>query len=337
MTADRNDPTTGREGLLDRLLDRAIAPGYSAVGYALRRPFWHGGDAQPDALTGNHVLVTGASGGIGAAIALGLARRGADVHLLARSEESAAAARRRIVDTLSAGAGSSARLHAHACDVSDLAEVKRFGGQLLDQLPAAGLHAIVHNAGVMPEQRKLSAQGHELTLATHVLGPLLMTELLRPALRRDGDARVVLMSSGGMYTTPLVLDDIEYESGEYRGATAYARTKRMQVELAPLLARRWSADTAVYAMHPGWVDTPGINQSLPRFVRLTRPLLRTPEAGADTAIFLTATEPAPPSGSFWHDRTQRPFSYFGLNASTTEQRQRLLSRLEELLALSRPR
>ncbi len=56
-------------------------------------------------------------------------------------------------------------------------------------------------------------------------------------------------------------------------------------------------------MHPGWADTPGVQDSLPGFQRLTRPILRTPEQGADTLVWLTATEV--PSGGFWLDRQER--------------------------------
>ena len=111
-------------------------------------------------------------------------------------------------------------------------------------------------------------------MSLHVLGPLLMTELLRPSLRGH-DARVVFVTSGGMYGQRLRADDPEFTTGEYSGTTAYARSKRAQVELLPVLADRWSGDgIGVHAMHPGWADTPGVVDSLPRFHKLTGPLLR---------------------------------------------------------------
>ncbi len=79
-----------------------------------------------------------------------------------------------------------------------------------------------------------------MALATHVLGPLLMTELLRPVLAAAGQARVVVVSSGGMYAQRLAADDPEYLQGSYSGTTAYARTKRMQVALTPLMQERWA-------------------------------------------------------------------------------------------------
>ena len=74
-----------------------------------------------------------------------------------------------------------------------------------------------------------------------------------------------------------------------------------------MLARRWAPDgVLVGATHPGWADTPGVETSLPTFHRLTGPLLRDAEGGADTTVWLAATEPPPDSGLLWHDRRDRP-------------------------------
>ncbi|MDX1880201.1 SDR family NAD(P)-dependent oxidoreductase [Mycolicibacterium sp. 141076] len=285
----------------DDLLDRTVVLGYSRVGLAVRQQFWQTPALPAEALAGRTVLVTGANSGIGKAIATELAALGATVLMTVRDRARGEAARR---DVLAVVPG--AEVAVEVCDVSHLAAVRSFAADLLSRRPR--LDAVIHNAGVMPEERTESAEGHELSLATHVLGPVLLTELLLPALTAAPDPRVVLMSSGGMYTQSLPVDDIEYRRGHYRGATAYARSKRVQVALTPLLARRWP-ELMVAAMHPGWADTPGVAQSLPGFRRLTRPILRTSEQAADTAVWLTATEPAPVSGQFWHDRRIRPTHY----------------------------
>ncbi|MGV7636780.1 dehydrogenase, partial [Mycobacterium kansasii] len=94
--------------------------------------------------------------------------------------------------------------------------------------------------------------------------PILLTDLLEPQLAAAEDARVIFMSSGGMYTAELPTDDLDYRTGEYKGAVAYARSKRVQVAMVPILAQRWeSADVTVAGMHPGWVATPGVADSLP--------------------------------------------------------------------------
>ena len=187
------------------------------------------------------------------------------------------------------------------CDVADLDDVRRFVAELdLDRLDV-----LVHNAGALPAERTESPQGHELTMAVHVLGPVLMTELLRERLTGH-DARVVLVTSGGMYGQRLRPDDPEYRVGEYSGTTAYARSKRAQVELLPVLASRWaSSAVGVHATHPGWAATPGVTESLPAFDKVMGPLLRDAEGGADTTVWLSATQPQPRSGQLWHDRRAR--------------------------------
>jgi len=285
-------------GPLDTVLDRLVVPGYTSVGYAVRRRSWTGNDPEPLALEGKRALVTGAGAGLGKQTALDLARLGAAVHLGVRDEAKGRAA---AADIVAAVPG--AQVEVELCDVSSLVSVRTFASTFAGAHPS--LDVLVHNAGVLPPQRQESAEGHEITLATHVLGPLLMTELLRPLL---ADGRVVLVSSGGMYARPLPVDDLEYRRGDYSGTTAYARSKRVQVELTPRMQQRWP-ELSVHAMHPGWAATPGIVSSLPGFARLVGPLLRTPAQGADTVVWLAATQPAPAGGRFWHDRAPRPTSY----------------------------
>ncbi|MDR3663353.1 MAG: SDR family NAD(P)-dependent oxidoreductase [Mycobacterium sp.] len=305
------------DAFFDELLDRTVVLGYSRLGLAVRKRLWPKPDVPAHALDGTTVMVTGANSGIGKAIATQLATLGAAVLMTVRDLARGEAARRDVLTV-----APEADVAVEVCDVSHLAAVRSCAGPLMQRYPR--LDAIIHNAGVMPEHRTESAEGHELSLATHVLGPLLLTELLLPALAAAPDPRVVLMSSGGMYTQPLPVDDIEYRQGHYRGATAYARSKRIQVALTPLLARRWSEPpVTVAAMHPGWADTPGVAQSLPAFRRLTRPILRTAEQAADTAVWLTTTSPAPISGQFWHDRRVRPTHYLPTTHYTDAQLQQV--------------
>jgi NAD(P)-dependent dehydrogenase (short-subunit alcohol dehydrogenase family) len=283
---------------VDAVLDRSVVLGYTTVGLRVRRalPGWPA-DPDPDALADRDVLVTGASSGLGIATAEGLAALGARVHLVVRDE----AKGRRVLDRLAVGAPT-AELRLWRCDVADVDDVRRFAGEVAAELPA--VHAIVHNAGVMPPERTESPQGHELSMAVHVVGPVVMTEALRPRL---AGGRVVLVSSGGMYAQAPRADDPAYRAGDYSPTTAYARSKRMQVELLPLLADRWSGEAiTTAAMHPGWADTPGVQDSLPRFRSLTRPVLRDDAQGADTSVWLVGTEPTPATGRFWHDRVERP-------------------------------
>lgn len=277
---------------------------------------------------GRRALVTGANSGLGKATVVGLARLGAVVHLLVRNESRGREAIEEIQRRLPG-----AELHLELCDVSDLADVRRAAADLLARLDRVDV--LVHNAGALPRRRTEASDGHEVSVATHVLGPVLLTELLRPVLAGHG-ARVVLVSSGGMYAQALPVHDPEYRQGAYQGAAAYARSKRMQVALTPLMQQRWAADAIrVHAMHPGWSDTPGLASSLPLFRSVTRPLLRDAAAGADTIVWLAATEPPPPGGRFWHDRAERPTHYRKATRETVADRDQVWRWVLGALGLTR--
>ncbi|MGZ4493738.1 MAG: SDR family NAD(P)-dependent oxidoreductase [Nocardioides sp.] len=302
--------------LLDTVLDRAVVPGYTSVGYAVRSRSWRADDPRPGSLRGKRCLVTGAGSGLGKQTALELARLGGTVHLLVRNAEKG---RDALAEVAAAVPG--ADLHLEVCDVSSLAAVRAFAADFLGRVEA--LHVLVHNAGVLPPERQESVDGHEVTLATHVLGPLLMTDRLLPALKA-GRARVVLVSSGGMYAQKLPAHDLEYTRGSYSGTSAYARTKRVQVELLPLLQQRWGGHgVTVSAMHPGWADTPGVTSSLPLFAKVVGPALRNAHQGADTVVWLAATEPPPRGGLFWHDREPRPTHYLPSTRPSAEDVERV--------------
>ncbi|KRC87515.1 dehydrogenase [Terrabacter sp. Root85] len=304
---------------LDWAMDKSLVLGYTKIGPAVRRAWWPH-DPVPGALVGRHVLVTGASGGLGLATARGLAHLGAVVHLTGRDASRLDDARSRLLAEQPL-----AEVTAHVADVSDLAATAEFARRFVADVPR--LHAVVHNAGVMPPRRTVTPEGHELTLATHVLGPHVLTYGLREAL---AGGRVVLVTSGGAYGQRLDVDDWEYASGDYSGVTAYARTKRMQLVLTELWARDLASDDIrVHSMHPGWADTPGVTDSLPRFAALTGPLLRDADAGADTAVWLTATADAIGTGGFWHDRRRRATHYAPVGVETPEQVARLWALVRE--------
>ena len=310
---------------LDTAMDRSFVLGYTTIGLGVRRalPGWPA-DPPPGSLDGRHVLVTGASSGLGVATVEGVADLGAIVHLLVRDEAKGA----RVADEIRE-ARPGAELRLWRCDVADLDDVRRFATDFAAEVEA--LHAVVHNAGVMPPTRTESPQGFELSMAVHLLGPVAMTEALRAAL---AGGRVVFVSSGGMYGQPLRADDPGYTTGDYAPATSYARSKRWQVEMAPLLAERWATDEITVAtMHPGWADTPGVQESLPRFRRITRPVLRDDAQGADTSVWLAAVDPAPPTGLFWHDRVERPTSLLPATRPSADARARAWAWLNEAAGL----
>ena len=313
---------------LDTALDLTVVGGYTNLGYRLRRPWWD--DRELNSMRGRNVLVTGATSGLGLAAAEGFAALGADVWLLARDPERGEAARASVATR----AEGTVRLE--ICDLAELASVRAFADRFTARVPR--LDVLVNNAGVMTARRELSADGIELTFAVNVVAGFLLTERLLGALRaaRPGPGRVINVSSGGMYAQRLRAGDLQSAHGDFDGTAVYARSKRAEVVLTELWAQRLSAgDVTVHAMHPGWADTPGVKSSLPRFYRITKPLLRSPAQGADTIVWLgSADRAAESSGGFWHDRRRRPVHLLPGTTETAADRERLWAECERLAGRS---
>ena len=191
------------------------------------------------------VLVTGATDGLGRALARELARRGATVLLHGRDQERLEETRREIEQ-----ATGSDRLRGYRADLSSLEQVRRLGREVAAQ--QARLDVLVNNAGIAGEgPRELSADGVELRFAVNYLAPFLLTQLLLPLLRRSAPARVVNVSSVGQ--VPIDFDDVMLERG-YDGLRAYRQSKLGQVmftfELAERLRAAGEPGVTVNALHP---------------------------------------------------------------------------------------
>jgi dehydrogenase/reductase SDR family member 12 len=310
--------------VLDAILDATVLPGYSRIGYRLRRRGWDDSELLP--MTGRVALVTGGSSGLGLATAAGLARLGASVRILARAAGRAERAREQVV----ARTGNE-DVSVVCCELARLAEVRRCAAEL--RARERRLDVLVHNAGVLPAKRTLSPDGIELTFAVNVLAPFLLTKLLLPLLRDSAPARIINVTSGGMYTQRLHVEDLQMERGEFDGRVAYARSKRAEVILTEMWAQRLAGTgVVVHAMHPGWADTPGLRASLPAFHRFTRRILRTPEEGADTIVWLAAAPaPARSSGGLWHDRRRRGTHRLPFTRESPEEREALWDACEHLV------
>jgi dehydrogenase/reductase SDR family member 12 len=317
-------PATERHGPLaravDGLLELTVGGSFSRVGFVVRRRVEGWGD--PGRLDGKAVVVTGASSGIGRSVAVQLAALGAEVWMIGRNVE-----RLQRAGAEAETAGAPHRIHTAEVDVVNADAVSA----LADRVSSAHheLHALVHNAGALFPDYGLSDDGRgsftERTVATHVLAPFRLSLLLAPLLLRADRSVIAIVTSGGMYTQQFDPNAVEAGAAGYRGAVVYAKAKRAQVVLSHEWAHRWgSHGLASYAVHPGWVDTPGLATGLPSFAKLT-PLLRTPAQGADTVTWLAADEPrrtAPwaPMEGLWHDRHLRGEYYLPKTRRSDSQR-----------------
>lgn len=319
--------------VVDATLEATVVGSFSRLGLEARRALGPWEDIDARSLRGRTVLITGATSGLGLAAAHRLARMGASVRITGRDVAKAERAR----DEVREASGNPDVEH-YLADLADLGQVRALAEDVLAR--ESRLDALVHNAGALLAERTWSPQGHETTYASMVLAPALLTELLLPLLETSADrgdpprpARVILVSSGGMYTRRLDVDDPESD-GEYRGSVAYAKAKRAQVVLAECWAERLAdRGVVVHSMHPGWAATPGVHASLPTFEKVMGPLLRSPEEGADTIVWLVASDvPTQSTGRFWHDRRPRHTHALPMTKEPVADRTRLVAAVDAAIS-----
>lgn len=288
---------------VDAVLEASVVGGFSRIGFAARRAL-QGWEAPSDLprMDGRLAVVTGATSGIGRVTALTLAELGSSLVLVGRDQgrldDVVAQCRQR--------AGEGALVVGVRADLADLDGARDVVEAVRSAAAKTGgvVDVLVHNAGALVHSRQVSDAGFEQTYACQVLSPFLITSELLPQLHASADPRVIVVASGGMYAERLDADAVQSLTGEWDGVRAYARAKRAQVELNAEWAER-VPNVTFAAMHPGWAETPGVLSSLPTFAQITGSILRTPEQGADTVVWLAATNEPRESGLFWLDRRPR--------------------------------
>ncbi len=318
--------------LVDDALEITIVGSFSRLGYQARRRLYRWFDGEPAALAGRTALVTGPTSGLGRATAESLASLGARVVLVGRSRERLSATAAELAQRY----GGAGHFPVVVADMSSLASVREAVAAI--EASERRLDILVDNAGAIHAARTVTEEGLEATLATMVVGPFVLTSGLLPMLETSGDGRIITVVSGGMYGQALPLDDLQFERGEYNGTLAYARAKRAATALVREWGRRLRGrGVRVNAMHPGWADTPGLAESLPRFYGLVGPLLRTPAQGIDTVTWLASHPQAGLGGGrLFLDRRERPFDRLPSTRLSAAQRRWLWDEVVKLAGISDP-
>ncbi len=308
----------------DYIADHMILPGmlmFSKLGYSLSKRFWAEND---EILFGKKVIITGGTSGIGKAAAIKLAGKKACLTIIARNRKKAERVQQQIIEKTG-----NPHVDFLIADLSRMEDIKQVAKELKDRKKT--IDVLINNAGALFNERKETIEGFEQTFATDLLGVFYLTELLKDRFPLTG-GRIINVASGGMYTQRIDVNDLQNEGPSYEGAKAYARAKRGIVILTRLWAQQMRhLNLAVHSMHPGWVDTPGIETALPRFHSLVNFILRTPDQGADTIVWLAASKKAGEStGRFWLDRRPHETVLFPQTGESEQARQILWEKLNRL-------
>ena len=237
-------------------------------------------------MKGKTVLVTGANQGIGKATAIALARKGAQVVIVARNPDKGRAA---LAEVEAAGPGQGAELI--VADLSLQTEVRRAAAEFLSR--HTRLDVLVNNAGVFVPERHETLEGVEETFAVNHLAPFLLTSELLGVLKASAPSRVVTVSSEAHRGARMGWEDLQFFKRTYRGFKAYGQSKLANLLFTYELSRRLEGTgVTANALHPGVIAS-GFGQTYPGamsiLVKLARPFLLTSEEGATTSVYLASS------------------------------------------------
>lgn len=314
LTDDNPAPTASSDTVRrDKKLATALLD-FTRFGYRRRRAHWLPMTAS---LAGKHVVLTGANSGLGFATARALLEADAILTVVIRDPNKLDAMQSALAEETGRSADS-----VELCDMSLLSNVEALCDRLLTQQKT--IDVLINNAGALFNEYAQTSEGIERSAALLLLSPWRMTERLVPLLEHhQSPARVINVVSGGMYTQKLRCAQLVMTEPTYNGSVAYARAKRALTVLTEEWAEEWQTrNIVVNSMHPGWADTPGVQNALPGFRRITQSVLRSADEGADTIVWLArATEADRVSGKLFLDREPRTTH---LRPNTAEKREERL-------------
>jgi retinol dehydrogenase 12 len=251
---------------------------------------------------GKVCLVTGATAGIGKETARELARQGATVIVVGRSEEKA----KSTVNEIRQETGN-ASVEWMLADLSVQEEIRRLAETFKSRYQR--LDVLVNNAGAVMMARQESRNGIEMTFALNHLNYFLLTNLLLDVLKQSAPSRVVVVSSDAHRGGKMHWDDLQLKRG-YNGWKAYAQSKLANVLFAYELARRLEGTgVTANALHPGFVASNFFSTNNGSWTRFVRPLLHlaaiSVERGAETSVYLaTSPEVEGVTGKYFADKKE---------------------------------
>jgi NAD(P)-dependent dehydrogenase (short-subunit alcohol dehydrogenase family) len=255
-------------------------------------------------LSGQTVVLTGASAGIGASAAHSFAQAGADLIAVGRSASKLDA----VADAIEAAGAP--RPHLVVADFAKLDDVRAVAAAVAERTDRVDV--LANNAGGVWPDEVTTDDGHELTFQVNHLAPFLLSALLRPQLEAAPEGRIVTTASEAHRAARLDLDDLDWRRRKYRSFPVYGTSKLENILFTSELPRRWDGSTVrAYCFHPGTVASSFARDSallsIP-YKTFLKGMLKTPEQGADTLVHL-ATAPTADllnGGYFFKRKPKKP-------------------------------
>ncbi len=296
---------------------------FTGPGYRRARKRFAGNEWSTD----KHIVLTGATSGLGLSAAKSLAAIGAKLTLVVRDATKGRALQQ---ECESLGARCCRLIIA---DLALLEDTRRVIDTLFVQ--DEPIDVLINNAGALFNIRAETIEGIEQSTSLLLLSPVMLMQGLKPLLQAAGSARVVNIVSGGMYTQRLSMS--WFRSGfahRYDGPAVYAQAKRALAIITQEWHEEWAKQGVfLNTMHPGWADTPGVQSALPTFRRFTQWILRSPEEGADTMVWMAADSSLDGiSGCLFLDRQARRYYLSKKTQERPTDRRALLSFVDECVS-----
>ena len=247
-------------------------------------------------LAGKVVVVTGASGGLGAETARAIASTGATVVLVARNAKKLEARKAEIVESTG-----NANVHLQVVDLADLNSVECGADELLQSF--ASIDVLINNAGIMACPLERTLQGFESQMGVNHIAHFVFTNRLLEALKSATGARIVVLTSGAHKIASVDLDDMNWEIREYDKWEAYGASKTANALFATELNRRFSSEgITVNCVHPGVIMT-DLSRSLTEddftSVATEGMKFKTVECGAATSVWAAVSPQLEGQGGYY--------------------------------------
>ena len=233
-------------------------------------------------IKGKTCLITGATSGIGKQTAIALANLGARVIITSRDTEKGMITRNDIMRITG-----NPEVEMMECDLASFSSIHSFADKFKAKYNQ--LHILINNAGTWQTTRKLSADGIELTLATNVLAPFLLTNLLLDLMKKSAPAIIINVASHAHKYAKLDFNNLEGNKS-FQNMQIYGQSKidliMISTKLSDMLK---NSDITVNYLHPGVVATHLFDNMGTVVKSISKMFMISPEKGAQTSIYLAVS------------------------------------------------